>query len=594
MKPTKRAPYSATFLGGAAIALTLAVACSSNQEGFDPTEERPFPEAGTTPVEAAACGLHCSRDLKQVLDGCEGAETVIEVCNSEMGCGDGKCVPACTAAALSKGSAGCDFWTLPPDEAGNYIGSCFAAMVSNTWDRPVTISAEYGTEALDISRSTYTVEQVDGDPVYKLLEGPLPVGQVAIVFLADDVDSQIGGYHCPVSVKAALEEDPIAHGTTKTKAFHVKTDAPIAAYSVYPYGGAESHMPAATLLLPVTAWDKNYVAISPDDFGESVSPRTLQIVAAEDETEVVIRPTVNITGSDSVSGTTKGTPQKWTLSRGQVLQFTQRAMTGSPIETNKPVGVFGGSVCTDLIAGTCDLLGQQIAPFSEWGTQYVMAPFKSRIETMQGGFREIVPYSLVGAVDGTVLEYSPSKPKGAPDKLDAGVSVTFTTDELFMVKSQDSKHPFYASVYMTGAMYGSGTGRETLGDPDFVNIPPTDQYLDHYVFFTDYTYPDTSLTIVRKKTAGGFKPVILECAGELTGFQPLGTDGEYELAWVTLTQGYLPQSFAKGQCGYGRQEAVSEAPFSITVWGVGIAASYGYVAGTGVRPINDAPPPRVN
>jgi hypothetical protein len=61
------------------------------------------------------CGVHRSRDLKQVLRGCEGKEEVVEQCNADQGCGNsGKCVDGCTASALTKGSAGCDSWTIPP------------------------------------------------------------------------------------------------------------------------------------------------------------------------------------------------------------------------------------------------------------------------------------------------------------------------------------------------------------------------------------------------------------------------------------------------------------------------------------------------
>jgi len=126
-----------------------------------------------------------------------------------------------------------------------------------------------------------------------------------------------------------------------------------------------------------------------------------------------------------------------------------------------------------------------------------------------------------------------------------------------------------------------------------VNVPPVDQYLDRYVFFTDFTYDDTSLTVVRRKTATGFAPVELDCAGEITGFMPLGSSGEYEFAWVQLTSAFQGEPYPKGTCSYGRQEARSSGPFAVTVWGVAPDASYGYVGGTGLRPIHEAPPPRV-
>jgi hypothetical protein len=41
---------------------------------------------------------------------------------------------------------------------------------------------------------------------------------------------------------------------------------------------------------------------------------------------------------------------------------------------------------------------------------------------------------------------------------------------------------------MTGSTYGRGySGQYTSGNPDFVNVPSADQYLDRYVFLTDFT-----------------------------------------------------------------------------------------------------------
>jgi hypothetical protein len=49
-----------------------------------------------------------------------------------------------------------------------------------------------------------------------------------------------------------------------------------------------------------------------------------------------------------------------------------------------------------------------------------------------------------------------------------------------------------------------------------------------------------------------------------------------------LTAGFAS---AVGTCGYGRHEAKSDGPFSLTVWGTDKNASYGYAGGTGLRPL---------
>jgi hypothetical protein len=579
--------------------VTLGVFACADREGFgrrDPLFEVPesgVPEASPPPV----CGIHCSRDLKQVLDGCEGAETVLATCNADQGCGGDKCVDACTAAAMSKGSAGCDFWTVYPAGVSDSNGSCFAAMIANTWDRAVTLGAEHGSSALDISKSTYLVGRNGDDPTYSILEGALPPGQIAVVFLSHDESSTSEfSIRCPFGVTPALRSDPMRYTSGRVKGFRIKADAPVSAYSIAPYGGFTSFEPTATLLLPTTSWTQHYITVSPAHFEQVDTPRTLQIIAAEDDTAVNIRPTARIVPVVGVEGSEPGAVRTWTLARGEVLQFVQTSLAGSPIEATKPIGVFGGAQCSDLPGPSpyCDMLQQQIPPFENWGTEYAVVPFKPRVASLSGDAVEQVPYTIVGAVDGTQLIYEPARPRGAPETLAANQSVSFITDQLFVVKSQDTKHPFHVNVYMTSSDYGGGTIKNVLaGDPDFVNVPPVDQYLDRYVFLTDFTYPDTALTIVRKKTPNGFMPVELECAGELGGFVPLGSSGMYEYAWVQLTSGFLAQKFAKGECNYGRQEARSNGPFAVTVWGTGPYASYGFVGGVGLRPIHEAPPPLV-
>ena len=589
----------------------IVAACS----GRDPFVDETPPGFNPTEAGAPCADRKCSRDLRSVVNACPGAaEAVIETCPEDKGCGGGQCVDPCESARLSKGSVGCSFWTLPPDDDENGRGACFVAMIANTWTRPVTLHAELGSEPLDISKSIYVATKEGKETKYTPVAGQLAPGEVALVFLsAEDRSSTSSVTRCPAGVVPALAADPIAHGTAKTRAFHITTDAPVSAYSIFPYGGAPSMYPTATLLLPESSWETAYIGVATANLARYGSPgteaRTMQIVAAQDGTKVDIRPRVDVIQGPDVEPASQGELRSWTLSRGQVLQITQReSLSGTPIVADKPIGVFGGSSCVNLPGELdfCDLTQQQIAPFSQWGAEYALVPFASRLQSLSGKQpRETVPYSLVGAVDGTRLTYDPERPLGAPETLDAGQVASFFTDAFVVVKSQDAAHPFHAAVYMTGSRFNGGTGKPpppeggpaqpgTLGDPDFVVVTPSDQFLDRYVFFADYTYPDTSLTIVRRKTERGFFPVELECAGEVTGWAPLGTKGEYEYAWVRLTNAFAPGSFEKGTCGYGRHEAKSEGPFSVTVWGVGTDASYGYAGGTGSRPINDAPPPTVN
>ena len=111
-------------------------------------------------------------------------------------------------------------------------------------------------------------------------------------------------------------------------------------------------------LLLVDGWNNNRV----DDRS------FVQIVAREDDTEVLVRPRVDITSSSSTSPvqfTPAGGVSRTLLQRGQVLEISQRqSLVGSALEASRPVAVFGGNPCTYLPAqwAACDALQQQSRP----------------------------------------------------------------------------------------------------------------------------------------------------------------------------------------------------------------------------------------
>jgi hypothetical protein len=139
-------------------------------------------------------------------------------------------------------------------------------------------------------------------------------------------------------------------------------------------------------------------------------------------------------------------------------------------------------------------------------------------------------------------------------------------------------------------MSGAGDqGEGGWGDPDFVRLVPPPQYLNHYVFFTDPSYPFTGLTIVRHIKDGMFSDVTLDCLGTVSGWLPVGGSPDYEITHVELVDHWASQS----GCNNGVHVMDSTAPFGVWVWGWGSEdtntgwVSYGYPAGEGVLPIND-------
>ena len=70
----------------------------------------------------------------------------------------------------------------------------------------------------------------------------------------------------------------------------------------------------------------------------------------------------------------------------------------------------------------------------------------------------------------------------------------------------------------------------------------------------------------------------------------MGSSGKYESARVFLTKRGAPQKIGTGTCGAGRHEIRSPGPFSVTIWGTGYAASYGYPGGSAIRKLDSVEP----
>ena len=504
----------------------------------------------------------------------------------------------------TKSSAGCDYYAVVPDVVIGGNGACFAVFLANTYKEPIAIGVEYDGQALYTRDFAFIPSGTGASTKYTPLEGGfIPPGEVAILFLnraAGGLPTPGLNFDCPAGVAPAIKAtDAATHGTGLGKAFHITTTAAVAAYDIYPYGGGQSALTSATLLLPSTSWDTNYIAVDAYGSGPGAGG-VVQIVGQQDGTQVTISPANDIVAGTGVAAAKKGQPTTYTVNKGQVLQFTQDAsLAGSAILSDKAIGVWGGK--SGLAIDTCcnDSAHQQIPPVRALGSEYVGVRYRNRYD----GIEETPPWRIIGAVDGTVLTWEPSLPSGAPTTLALGQVTEFRSGGPFVVKSQDAQHPFYMAGYMTGAgQYdpaenGSNGKADGRGDAEFVNVIPPGEFADSYTFYTDPTYPETNLVLVRSKKDGAFSDVTLDCAGDLTGWQPIGTGGNFEYTRIDLVRhNFQPM----GNCNNGRHEIHSKSPFGLTVWGWGSGetgnvgagfysqyVSYAYPGGANVKPINN-------
>jgi hypothetical protein len=231
--------------------------------------------------------------------------------------------------------------------------------------------------------------------------------------------------------------------------------------------------------------------------------------------------------------------------------------------------------------------------------------------------------------------------------LNAGDLVEFSDSGPFVVTS-DGDHPFLFASYMTGGGHchnlydrsadggvvvnppclndnSTNTDYQGYGDPEFIVVVPPAQYLPRYTFFTDPTYPETNLVVIRMRdgTTGQMPDVTLDCAGVLGNWQSVGTAGTYEMTRVDLsTRDFEVVNGCEN--GVHTITASFASPFSdggalvpsfgVTIWGWGnswtfptditsypdssandeqnpnftLWVSYGYPAGANFRPLNSA------
>ena len=522
--------------------------------------------------DASPAVTHCSADLHQILD---ANNNVVSTCPPDQGCGASGCVPACDSAAQNKSTVGCDYLTIAPDSIDEVAGGCFAAFLANTWTTDVSITASYAGKPLNIGTIARQPKGAGSNVSFQPLPGnKLPAGQIAVLFL-----NYSAGTACPDGITAGVNgTDAATHGTGIGKSFHITTSAPVAAYDVFPFGGSISFAASATLLLPTTSWTTNYVAVAPFDRDQAVgfAQNAVAVVATESGTTVTISPTSPIVGGSGVASTGKGQPHTYNLSAGDVLQFTQDDdLTGSPIVSNKPVGVWAMATCMniDVDDTACDAAHQEIPPVAALGHEYVAVRYRNRASST-----ESVPWRIVGAVNGTNLKYSPKTPAGAPTTIGFGKLAEFWDPGPFVVQSQDDQHPFYMSAHMTGQDHQPASG---TGDPEFVNVIAAQEFLASYVFYTDVTYADTDLVLVRKDYGQGYKDVNLDCLGVVTGWKPIAQT-TYQYANVSVQT----NGAAAGKCDNGFHTIKSELPFGLTVWGWDQYVSYAYPAGASVQPVN--------
>jgi hypothetical protein len=352
-------------------------------------------------------------------------------------------------------SLGRDFWLAPASPGTNSPGEYIKIYISSTSSTTAFVAAHGITKGVPV-------------PAYG-----------------------IGSYTLPLSWVMN------SSGVVENNGIHVySNDASISVYFAVhgPYGGD------GTCCIPTVDWGRDYVVAAYESLYEGLGgfvydePSEFTISASLDSTIIQITPSCDLRlaavypDSDSIVAFQKGQTFSVTLNRGQSVQYQAvRAtdtvgfdVTGTIIHANHPVGVVGGSMCSNIPAGFpyCVYITEMIPPTRKWGETYYTGGFAQP----QGATgHDFSMYLFVSSVrNQTIYRYNFS----TGIHTEAVLGPAF--DHAFIEESGANKFyssaPFLLMQYVNSSTYPDSVNGE--GAPSELAIPAKEYYGKSAIFIT--------------------------------------------------------------------------------------------------------------
>ncbi|HBG94312.1 MAG TPA: hypothetical protein DDY14_03080 [Chromatiaceae bacterium] len=314
----------------------------------------------------------------------------------------------------------------------------------------------------------------------------------------------------------------------------------------------------AFLALPTDALGRHYRVLT---YRSASGKSQVAVVGTVDGTKVRIRT------SAPVRSLTPGQQIMLTLDAGDVYSLvgatTTVDLTGTLIEADAPVAVMAGAKCANVPAshGACDHLAEMMPPLSTWGKRFVTMPLATR---KKGDLIRVLadrPDSHIRFNGEQVAVLQPGE-----------VYESIRVQPLLI----ESDQPVLVSQYSLGTQYD-----HVVSDPFMVIVPPTEQFLDNYVFATPETgFHANFVTIVALSQS----IATTRLDGQRLDRDTFRIIGESEFSGAAIAL----------DAGIHRLEA--EEPFGITLYGFDQTDSYGYPGGMAfarINPIGDGWPPSI-
>lgn len=507
--------------------------------------------------------------------GASGTSTFNTETNGAGGGGNGD-PKTCAEAEMYQTYIGCDFY---PTITANVVWSIFdyAVVVANAGDQDAVVEIDRGGVLMAGTAIPPNGLQTFHLPWVEELKGPSVNTCGYIDNPAKPAMVPDGAYHLKSSSPVTVYQfNPLQYAPQGGPPGKDWSQCPGNACMPFPTS-CYSYSNDASLVLPSTALTNNYRVTGWPGWGFPANVGGhITVTAVQDGTTVTVTPspTASIIGAPGIPAATPGQTSVFTLNQGDVAELFapwDQDLTGSLVQSDKPVGVVFGVPCINIPAeyGTCDHIEETVLPAETWGTHYVVA----RPTGAMGSPVQFV-VRLVGNVDGTQLTYVGAPPPNAPSTLNAGQFVDLGVIDMdFEVQGN---HEFAVSMFQVGAtlLDPNGMTLEQKGDPSQSVAIAVEQFRKKYVFLAPTDYDVSYVDVLMP----------MDAEVKLDGVQ-VGTAPDH----ISSTYGVLRLGLPDTNGGAHVLEA--SAPVGIQVLGYGSYTSYQYPGGLDLRRIAPPPPP---
>jgi hypothetical protein len=552
------------------------------------------------------------------------AGAVVETCTGVMTCSGGACVDACATAASNRSYIGCEYWAVDLDNAVEVWGA-----IGEDLGQGITLSQQICTQAyrgtvatVDVCARTqgikvYTAGACDpaalgGAPtcptgytcgarsscISDAQHSPFaivvsnPQTKAATVTLTGPGGETLtqmipAGQVVPIVPQAgnAMSDASVDGTMLGRRAYKLVSDLPIVAYQFNPLDNVDVFSNDASLLIPRTAFDTDYFAMSYPTLnrratlpGKNPYYGYLAIVAWQDGTQIEVTPTTAVQSSATQATIAAGATASFTLNAFDVLQLEAAPgaapagdLTGTRISSpnDTSYGVFGGHEATAFgettppdathTRGPCcaDHLEEMLFPASTWGKTFAIARSQQRTN-------EPDVLRILAQKPATTVTFDPPPVAGTCGTLDAGqmceVKIAGDTELV-------ATEPILVGHYLQSSTWQNTAQTEAVGtgDPSMAIAVPSEQFRKDYTVLVPAQYTKSYLSIAAAATGG------VTVDGNPITLAAFPGGGTHRAARIEVAAGQHTVTCADG-CG-------------VTVYGYSDGVSYMFAGGLDLKPI---------